>query len=403
MTQENSENKMTDAEQDRREIREILGKSKEERLRHFQDYAVAHPILDETFNRLWRAIKDPKPGSLVLVYGPSGVGKTTLLEYLDKRIGVELSQQLHTDREMIPLVKVEAKCPDNGNFSWKSLFREMLQNLAEPAVDQKLDLNKWRGTWESYLLTANNKTTPTDKLREVVEQALRKRRPRGVLIDEAQHITILASGRKLNDQQNTLKSIANQTRTTHILFGSYDLLLLRNLNGQLARRSIDLHFRRYDHTDGKDVKAFKNVLWLFQNYLPLEETPDLVSDWRFFYERSAGCIGVVKEWLNRALSQALDERCRTLGRHHLDNCALSGSKALRLLNEALDGEEKLMEDEDDMKELQNKLWIQNTPQNQVKIVKRNGEVKSAALKSKPRRVGERNPRRDISGAGRKCA
>lgn len=402
MTQKNAENIITGSGQTNKFFSEMINKSKAERLKSFQDYEVAHPVLTDTFEKLWRAVKDTKPGSLVLVYGPAGVGKTTLLDYLEKRIIEYLARQLECDREIIPLVKVEAKCPDNGNFSWKTLFRAMLQSLSEPAVDQKLDLNKWRGTWESYLLTANNKTTPTDKLREVVEQALRKRRPKGVLIDEAQHITVMSSGRKLNDQQNTVKSIANQTGTTHILFGSYDLLLLRNLNGQLARRSVDLHFRRYDHTDPTDVKAFKNVLWMFQNRLPLEAMSDLVSEWRFFYERSAGCVGVVKESLNRAVSMALDEGAKSLERRHLEHSALSGSKALRLLNEAVSGEDKLLEDENDLKDLQDKLWIQNTPQNSLKILKKSGEVKTF-VNSKPRNVGVRNPKRDASGSGRKYA
>jgi GTPase SAR1 family protein len=402
MTPETTENKIVDNIVEGFP-RELLNKPGEERLKYFQDYAVAHPVLVETFNKLWRAVKDPKPGSLVLVYGPAGVGKTTLLEYLEKRIREELSQQLIDDREMIPLVKVEAKCPENGNFNWKTLFRSMLRNLAEPAIDQKLDMSKWIGMWDYYRQTANNKTTPADKLREVVEQALKRRRPKSVLIDEAQHITILASGRKLNDQQNTVKSIANFTGTTHILFGNYDLLLLRNLNGQVVRRSVDLHFRRYDHTSISDVKAFKNVLWQFQNHLPLEETPDLVSNWQFLYTRSAGCIGVVKETINRALSHALDEESKTLEMRHLESAALSLAQASKLLDEALDGEDKLMDEEEEAQTLENRLWVQDNPRTAIKIVKKNGDVKPASPGPKPRSVGVRNQKRDAVGAGRKYA
>jgi GTPase SAR1 family protein len=402
MTPETTENKIADNIVEGFP-RELLNKSNEERLKYFQDYAVAHPVLVETFNKLWRAVKDPKPGSLVLVYGPAGVGKTTLLEYLEKRIREELSQQLADDREMIPLVKVEARCPENGNFNWKTLYRSILRNLAEPAIDQKLDMSKWLGMWDYYRQTANNKTTPTDKLREVVEQALKRRRPRSVLIDEAQHITILASGRKLNDQQNTVKSIANLTRTTHILFGNYDLLLLRNLNGQVVRRSVDLHFRRYDHTSSSDVKAFKNVLWQFQNHLPLEETPELVSNWQFLYTRSAGCIGVVKETINRALSHALDEECKALEMRHLESAALSLAQASKLLDEALDGEDKLMDEEEQAQTLENRLWVQDDPRILIKIVKKNGEVIPASPKPKPRSVAVRNQKRDAVGAGRKFA
>jgi hypothetical protein len=60
-----------------------------------------------------------------------------------------------------------------------------------------------------------------------VEQALRYRRPRAVLIDEAQHLFALASGRRLEDQLNVLKSLANRSNTVHVLFGTYELLRVR--------------------------------------------------------------------------------------------------------------------------------------------------------------------------------
>jgi len=337
---------------------------------------------------------------MVLVYGPAGVGKTTLLSNLEKKILTECEKQASDDREIMPLVKIEAKCPDNGNFSWKGLYRSILRELGEPAIDQKIDPGKWESLEKECLTAAKSPNSSAEKLREVVENSLTKCRPKGVLIDEAQHMTVLASGKRLNDQQNTIKSIANETKTTHILFGSYDLLVLRNLNGQLARRSMDLHFRRYDHNSPEDVKAFRNVLYNFQKRLPLRNEPDLAAQWKFFYERSAGCIGVVKEHLNRALSQALDENCETLEMRHLEAVALSHSKALRLLNEAVDGEDKLKDEEtNDEKELKDKLWL-NCSQRSIKIVKKDGQVKTVPPARKSKDVGLRNPKRDVVGAGR---
>jgi len=38
--------------------------------------------------------------------------------------------------------------------------------------------------------------------------------------------------------------MANQTKIVHVLLGTYELLALRNLSGQLSRRSLDIHFCR---------------------------------------------------------------------------------------------------------------------------------------------------------------
>src|SRR5258708_10619290 len=98
-----------------------------------------------------------------------------------------------------------------------------------------------------------------------------------MLIDEAQHFSRIATGRRLQDQLDTLKSLSNLTGTLIVLFGSYELHDFRNLCGQLSRRSLDIHFPRYDIRVADDVEAFRNLLYTFQRELPLEEEPDLDS------------------------------------------------------------------------------------------------------------------------------
>lgn len=374
---------------DRQFPKHLLSKSPEERLSYFKNYTIAHPNLAETFDKLWRAILDPQPGSTVMIYGPAGVGKTKLCEYLEKRIREKFAELLEINREMIPLVKVEASNSVSGNFDWKHLFREILIGLCEPATGQKLDLAKWKSSFEDYQKVANNPLSACQVLRDTVEVALKHRKPKGVLIDEAQHMCVMASGRKLVNQPDSIKSIANRTATTHVLFGSYDLLTLRNLNGQLARRTIELHFRRYDNRVESDVDNFLAVLNQFQNNLPVEETVDLIDNFKFIYTRCAGCVGVLKEWLNRSLSMALDENSSKLSMRHLTASALTPSQADRLLDEVLDGERKIEEDV-----TQEKLASRY---NFVTLKKPNGNTRKLEMKKNRTSVGIRNPKRDQVG------
>ena len=191
--------------------------------------------------------------------------------------------------------------------------------MNEPLLDCKRDAET---LYVRPTSTFGAKST-TAEYRHAVEQALRFRRPAAVMIDEAQHLSKMASGRRLLDQLDVVKSIANQTRIVHVLFGTYDLLSFRNLNGQLSRRSLDVHFPRYRAESASERQVFVNVLGSFANHMPLPEQPDLAGEWEFLYERSIGCIGILKQWLTRALHSVLRRNGNTIVRKDLEAQALS--------------------------------------------------------------------------------
>jgi hypothetical protein len=188
-----------------------------------------------------------------------------------------------------------------------------------------------------------NRTVAVTEWRMAVERALHYRKPRAILIDEAQHLAKMAAGRRLQDQLDCLKSLASLTRTIHVLVGTYELLAFRNLSAQLSRRSLDIHLRRYRADQPEDVIAFKNILLTFQKHLPLSEEPDLIARWDYFYERSIGCVGVLRDWLVRSLALALENGDRSLKPGHLECQGLSVAQCGKMLAEATEGEEVLID------------------------------------------------------------
>jgi hypothetical protein len=311
-------------------------------LQAFRDFTLAHPQLVEAKDKLMAAIEESPPNSLVMVFGPTGVGKTTLLAKIEQILTQSLVAALQTDRGRIPVVRVEAVAPESGNFSWRDQFKRTLLKMEEPLVGCKLPQPAPRNG-DGDLSARLNAKTSGPEYRYAVEQALRYRRPLAVLIDEAQHLVKLTSGRKLLDQLDVIKSIANLTSTVHVLFGTYDLLAFHNLNGQLSRRSVEIHFRRYRADQEDDRRSFVNTVHTFAQRLPFPEPPDLAGEWEFLYERSIGCVGVLKDWLVRGLAQALKRGKTTLTRSDLESHALSVSQCERMLSEAIEGELRLRE------------------------------------------------------------
>src|ERR1700746_2932121 len=299
---------------------------------------VAHPLLATAKDTLLSAVNNAPPGSIVMVFGPTGVGKTTLRLKIQHLLSEQTREAMETDWERMPFASIEAAAPDNGAFSWRDYYRRLLMAMAEPMLDHKVKPDPRCRPLVPPL--TSNRGTATE-LRHAVESAILHRRPSVVMIDEAQHLTRMVSGRKLMDQLDVIKSLANCTGTTHVLLGTYELLVLRHLSGQLGRRTVDVHFRRYRGNDPADMHIFKNVVATFQNHLPLPEESDLVSLWEFLYEGSVGCIGILKEWLQRALILALDEKCSSLTEHHVESTALSAAQCEKIAIEAHEGEAQI--------------------------------------------------------------
>jgi len=298
--------------------RELLKKSKRERLKYFSDFTIAHPRLVDTYEDLMRVIRRTGLGTLVLVFGPSGVGKSTLLRKVQRELIAERVPELENDRERIAVVVDELVGPDSGCFNWKDFYRRLLISMDEPLVERKVIYEKTESPNSPKIYFKTGPRSVTADLRFAVEQTLKHRRPVAVLVDEAQHLAKMASGRKLEDQLDCLKSLSNQTGVLFVLLGTYELLAFHNLNAQLSRRTINVHFGRYLLDNKRDGHAFKSALLTFQKHLPLKEEPNLLARWDYFYESSLGCIGVLKDWLTRALGEGLDEGANCLTDKHVE-------------------------------------------------------------------------------------
>jgi hypothetical protein len=148
----------------------------------------------------------------------------------------------------------------------------------------------------------------------------------------------------IHDQLDHLKSLAVMSRTVHVLAGTYDLLVFRNLNAQLGRRSIDVHFPRYNATKKDERQAFQQVLLTFQRHLPLSEPPDLVHQWKYCYARTIGSIGILKDWLTKALDEALETGANTITPALLEHHALDPTRCDQMITDIEEGEQLLTHD-----------------------------------------------------------
>jgi len=371
---------------------ELLEQSPEARLGYFKSFTIAHPLLREADAALKQAIQEPTGWSLIFVYGPTGVGKTTLRRRVEKHLKEAMMEALRQDPGMLPVVSLEAPAPDSHQFSWKDYYLRALVELEEPLIDRKLTHTAYTSFRGGSGRALNDPRVPGIELRLALESSLIHRRPKAFFIDEAQHLAKMRSGRKLQDQLDSIKSLASITNTVHVLFGTYELLPFRNLSAQLSRRSIDIHFPRYRAERSGDYTAFRSVVFTLQRHLPLPGESDLLPHVEYCYERSIGCVGLVKDWLTRALALAINQGADAVSFKMLQKTAWPLDQSERMAREAVDGESDMSEREETRDRLRQMLQLGT--HSAPATARTNAPVPHAGP-----RVGQRRPVRDLVGVG----
>ena len=373
---------------------QLMRQPPQARLDYFKTYTVAHPALRLADQAVWNALREPAGASLVFVFGPTGVGKTTLLAQVEKRLLALMPEE--RERGHFPVLRLDAVSPALSHFQWGDYYQRALVLLQDPFVQYTVDYRRYLPLVTRTTLAreplSRMRVTDTAALRLIFERTLQLRKPRAILIDDAEHIAKAARGSKLLDQLDHVKSLASMTKTVHVLVGTYDLLVVRNLSAQLSRRSVDVHFSRYRASNESELRAFKSVLWAFQRNLPLEQEPDLLRDWEYCYERTVGCVGVLKDWLTRVLAEAMEKGETTISGGLLEQHALSVDRCDQMMTEALAGETALTEDDNAAYRLRVRLGLEHGPAQQQGQGSAKGQASSFPRQSQ--RVGQRKPQRD---------
>jgi hypothetical protein len=189
---------------------ELLKQPRSARLNYLCALTIGHPLLLRAYDDVCRAIQDSDPGSIILVQGPAGVGKTALLQRIERDFRERLMPGLIKDVERVPVARIEAIRPDSSAYNLGDYFTRLMIALGEPEslinrriIQDQTDLEQC-----GDLQPTSRPNTFSSKLRQRVEQTLRRRRPLAVLVDDIQH---LGSGHNLLEQINDIKSIASLT------------------------------------------------------------------------------------------------------------------------------------------------------------------------------------------------
>lgn len=329
----------------------LLQQPREVKQAWFDNHKIEHKKLKEAKARILKTVRVRAGAEVVHVVGPTGVGKTTLMDSVMNELIESSIPEMKNDPGFMPTAFMTCQNPSKGVYDWTEHFIRILVALKEVLIDRKIYLPEAGPMPKEMKKLVSRELGNLRTVRSAAESALFHRKPLAFFTDEAQFILKGSSEEGLENQADTIRSVADESKTLHILLGHYDLIELLNLNGQLGRRSRTVHFTRYYIDDAGDRAEFAKAFMTLQARLPLPEPTQLAKQHvEFAFERSVGCIGRLKNWFSRCLDTAFEHNCKAVTAEIFMAEADDISICRRAAVEIGKGEAKLMEYEDSIAE-----------------------------------------------------
>lgn len=264
---------------------EINQLSAAHRLRWFYLMQCRHTELTRVTDDLIELLTLDNEVSIISVVGSTGIGKTTLAQSLRSTLLAKIFKDALPSET--PVLLVAAPANGEKSLSWRVLYNRIFQQSREPLPEYKRSMKIVEG---QMVISIRPKAGLAD-MREAVENMLKHRNVKLLIIDEAMHLLRFASYTAVMD---TLKSLADVYSTKLLLIGSFDVGELMVEYGQVARRSEVIHYRRYHLSNEEDKKEFLRVLGKLLELWPCEEVPNLIPIGELLMQASMGSIGLLK-------------------------------------------------------------------------------------------------------------
>ncbi|CAE6849013.1 TniB family NTP-binding protein [Paraburkholderia nemoris] len=287
-------------------LSQVIDASDEARKEYFSGALIRHPHLDDVIKKIGRLLDRAHGQVLIVLVGPSGVGKSIVSEHIANDISKRYFALHPDDQQALPAFVIEAAAPESKGFDWSQLYSDCLQNLCIPLIEESLP-TKRQPIHGEFIEIPDFSSRPGSlrALRSRLRGGLAQRNTLAMFIDEASNILSTERSQSIHRQANVLKTIVNTSRVRIVLAGAYDLFDLATRSGQLARRTAVIHFEPYST---KSLKDFTKALLSLQAYLPFDPPVSLEPYATDLFCKSLGCIGTLKDILYSAVDEAIDSK-----------------------------------------------------------------------------------------------
>jgi len=359
-------------------------------LEAFKTVTVKHDLQEQALKTVLFLLEFSPNTSIINLIGPTGAGKSALLRRVHSALIEKHRAEMERDGTFVPVIHTSAMATGYRLFDWKAFYSSALAALGDPFFAGRAN----RGSYSRYDIEPApfkraGESHTAAALRTRLETELRLRRTQAWIIDEAQHLVFGGRSGRPGDQFDVLKSIADSTGVKLLPTGPHQMEPALGSSGQLARRSATVNFQRYQSTNPDHLKTFASVANTLLKAMEVGGYPAVRESLPFLYSGSAGCVGILKDWLARAYGSVL-------GQHADDMAPLLTLDHLRQTRLSLNAMDTIMAD---IRSAEEQAQGEAGDADYVRVVLGGAGQQAARQAHKPasnrgRRVGVRLPARD---------
>lgn len=258
---------------------------------HFTE-TLAHPNFLRCLKELTELGRMMPQSKLVIVVGPSNVGKSTLLSYLGRFFESEIFRG--AAESSVPIIGATAYTPNGGRATPKFLIGKLLEDIGHFLYDPRKNPKAFD-------------RRPMSEARELsaLQNALAACATRIILIDEGNNLVRAVSEDFKSRLLESLKCLVS-ANTTPIIFGGYELAdVALSHRAHLAARTIVIHLPPYGTSSSDKIAWSSIVASMSASPALLLNHPDLLQERsEELLEVCHGVVGILESILITAMAKA---------------------------------------------------------------------------------------------------
>jgi hypothetical protein len=284
---------------------------------------IKHQIYREGSEELAKEMSDFRPGHMIALLGPSGVGKSTMRhECMREQFG----HPQHWGLGRIPITEIYPTLASNGYFSPRAFSERFLDALQAPnlawlhdkdkwAREMKMEIEEKRAQW-----TRLKRRSATEReYWDGVEQALAARSCLYVSIEQITTLMYNRANIEPSSHVLNLLNIAEHCKIMFLVTGIHTAAAMWRNFPEMRRRVTPVWVRNYSPDCKGDEVAFIRLLKTMSAHLKFS-TPNLLADMApDIMAATGGVVGEMAKLLKKAQSTATLAGSTTIAQSHIES------------------------------------------------------------------------------------